>query len=93
MKRLPAKPLNKRSNKPEPTWCKADRLLRAAADKSSSDLKKVSSLIHDLANQNELLTDKNKGLREVLTAKKKHNKKGKVPGLQQREEYHSGAVF
>jgi hypothetical protein len=34
-----------------------------------------------------------KGLREALTAKKKHNKKGKVLDLQQREEYHVGAVF
>jgi hypothetical protein len=93
MKRFPAKPPNKRSNKPEPIWREADRLLRAVADKSSSDLKKVSSLIHDLANQNELLTDKNNGLREVLTAKKKQNKKGKVLGLQQREEYHGEAVF
>jgi hypothetical protein len=93
MKRFLAKPPNKRSNKPEPTWCDVDRLLRAAADKSLSDLKKVSSLIHHLAHQNKLLTDENKGLREALTAKKKHNKKGKVFDLQQREEYHVGAVL
>jgi hypothetical protein len=93
MKRFPARPPNKRSNKPESTWREADRLLRAAADKSSSDLKKVSSLIHHLANRNELLTDENEGLREALTAKKKHSKKGKVLDLQQRQEYHGGAVF
>jgi hypothetical protein len=58
-----------------------------------SDLKKVLSLIHNLADQNKLLTDKNKGLCKVLTAKKKHKKKDKVLGLQQREEYHCGAVF
>jgi hypothetical protein len=50
-------------------------------------------MIHHLANQKKLLTDKNKGLREALTAKKKHNKKGKVLDLRQRQEYHSRAVF
>jgi hypothetical protein len=33
------------------------------------------------------------GLREALTARKKHKNKGKVLDLQQREEYHVGAVF
>jgi hypothetical protein len=55
--------------------------------------KKLSTLLHHLANQNELLTDKNEGLREALTTKKKHNKMGKVLDLQQRQEYHGGAVF
>jgi hypothetical protein len=50
-------------------------------------------LLHHLANQNELLTDENEGLRDALTTKKKHNKKGKVLDLQQRQEYHSGAVW
>jgi hypothetical protein len=50
MKRFLGKPPNKRSNKPELTWREADRLLRAAADKSLSDLKKVLSLIYYLAN-------------------------------------------
>jgi hypothetical protein len=93
MKRFPNKPPNKPANKPKPSWREADRLLRAAANKSSSDLKTVSLLIHHLANQNKLLTGENKGLRDALTTKKKHNKKGKVLDLQQRQEYHSGAVF
>ena len=59
----------------------------------SSEAKKVSSLIYHLANQNELLTDKNKGLRKALTTKKKHNKKPKVLDLQQRKKYYSGAVW
>ncbi|KAF1363388.1 hypothetical protein EJ07DRAFT_76600, partial [Lizonia empirigonia] len=52
----------------------------------SSEAKEVSTLLHHLSNEN-------KGLREALTIKKKHNKKGKVLDLQQREEYHGGAVF
>ncbi|KAF1352759.1 hypothetical protein EJ07DRAFT_63403, partial [Lizonia empirigonia] len=93
LKRFPPKPPNKPNNKPEPTWREADRLLHAAVNRSSSELKKVSTLLHHLANQNELLTDENEGLREALTTKKKHNKKGKVLDLQQRQEYHGGAVF
>jgi hypothetical protein len=93
MKRFPNKPPNKPANQPKPSWREADRLLRTAANKSSSDLKTVSSLIHHLANQNELLTGENEGLRDALTTKKKHNKKGKVLDLQQRQEYHGGAVF
>jgi hypothetical protein len=50
-------------------------------------------MIHYLANQNELLTNENEGLHKALTTKKKHNKKGKVLNLQQRQEYHGGAVF
>ncbi|KAF1356076.1 hypothetical protein EJ07DRAFT_60938, partial [Lizonia empirigonia] len=78
LKRFPPKPPNKPNNKPEPTWREADRLLHAAVNRSSSELKKVSTLLHHLANQNELLTDENEGLREALTTKKKHNKKGKA---------------
>ncbi|KAF1940219.1 hypothetical protein EJ02DRAFT_407087 [Clathrospora elynae] len=93
MKRFPNKPPNKPLNKPKPSWREADCLLRTAANKSLSDLKTVSSLIHHLANQNELLTGENEGLRNALTTKKKHNKKGKVLDLQQRQEYHGRAVF
>jgi len=46
-----------------------------------------------VAIQKELLEDKNKGLREALCTKKKHNKKGKVLDLQQREEYYGGAMI
>jgi hypothetical protein len=93
MKRFPPTPQNKPNNKPEPMWHQADRLLQAAIDKSSSEAKEVSTLLHHLSNQNELLQDENKGLRDALTTKKKHNKKGKVLNLQQRKEYHGGAVF
>jgi hypothetical protein len=84
---------NKPENKLEPTWREADHLIRASAGKSSSELRKVSSLIYHLVYQNELLSDENEGLRMALSTKKKHNKKSKVLDLQQREEHHGGAVF
>ncbi|KAF1952888.1 hypothetical protein CC80DRAFT_368901, partial [Byssothecium circinans] len=49
--------------------------------------------LHQLQVQNELLYHENDGLREALTAKEKHKKRGKPLDLQQREEYHGGAVF
>jgi hypothetical protein len=93
MKRfLPTTP-NNPANKLEPTWREADFLICTSAGKSSSELRKVSSLIHHLANQNELLSNENEGLRMALSTKKKHTKKGKVLDLQQYKEYHGGAVF
>jgi hypothetical protein len=59
----------------------------------SAEAKKVASLLQHLSNQDELLQDENKGLRNALTTKKKHNKKSKVLHVQQRQEYHGGAVF
>jgi hypothetical protein len=93
LKRFPPKPPSEPNNKPEPTWCKADRLLHQAINTSSSKAKKLSALLHHLANKNELLTNENEGLRDVLSTKKKHYKKGKVLDLQQRKEYHGGAIF
>ena len=43
--------------------------------------------------QNELLQHEIKGLKEALAVKKKHKKRGKPLDLQQRKEYHGGAVF
>jgi hypothetical protein len=93
MKRFPPTTSNNSANKLEPTWREVDCLIHASAGKSSSELGKVSSRIHHLANQNKLLSNENEGLRMALSAKKKHNKKGKVLDLQQREEYHGRAVF
>ncbi|KAI0569068.1 hypothetical protein TUN199_11715, partial [Pyrenophora tritici-repentis] len=42
---------------------------------------------------NEILNTENDGLKQALAHKKKHNKKSKPLDLQQREEYHGGAVF
>jgi hypothetical protein len=92
MKRFPPTTPNNPANKLEPTWREANCLIRASAGKSSSELRKVSSLIHHLANQNELLSNENESLRIALSIKKKHNKKSKVLDLQQHKEYHGGAV-
>jgi hypothetical protein len=43
--------------------------------------------------QNELLNHENQGLRAALVTKRKNTKKSKPLDLQQRQEYHGGAVF
>jgi hypothetical protein len=62
-------------------------------DQSSKDAKKLSQSIHHMSVQNELLHHEVDGLKEALLVKKKHKKKGKPLDLQQRQEYHGGAVF
>jgi hypothetical protein len=93
MKRFPPKLPNKLKDSSTPAWFKAERLLHAAIDRSSSEAKEVTTLLHHLTAQNDLLNDENNGLREAFNTKKKHNKKSNVLDLQQRDEYHSGAVF
>jgi hypothetical protein len=55
--------------------------------------KKITLSLHHLQVQNNLLLYENKGLRKALTTKKKHKNKGKTLDLQQRQEFHSRAVF
>ena len=75
-------------------WRKMDRLIRLAVkDRATDEAKKLSRSLHSLQVQNELLHHENNGLREALVTKKKHKKRGKPLDLQQREEYHGGAVF
>jgi hypothetical protein len=75
-------------------WRKLDRLVRVAVTDSHQDgAKKLRSSVHHLSVQNELLKHENKGLKEALHHKQKHKKKGKALDLQQRQEYHGGAVF
>jgi hypothetical protein len=50
-------------------------------DNTSPELKQLSSTIYEYQVQNYLLNAENQGLREVLKARKKHNKKGKVLDL------------
>lgn len=79
-----------RSNR---NWQQMERLiLSCMKDNTSDESKELSFRLHHLQVQNHLLDLENKGLRESLTAKKNH-KKGKVLELQQREEYHGGAVL
>ena len=78
---------------PKSEWRQIERLLRSTVDRTSDEAKTLSNLIHHVTVQKELLEDENKGLRDALTTKKNHNKKGRVLDLQQREEYHGGAVI
>jgi hypothetical protein len=65
----------------------------AVMDKQKAEAKRVGAALHSLQVQNELLHHKNNGLRAALTTKQKHVTKSKVLDLQQREEYHGGAVL
>lgn len=75
-------------------WRKLDRLVRAAVEnQGSKDAQKLSRSLHHISVQNELLRLEINGLKEALLVKKKHRKKGKRLDLQQRQEYHGGAVL
>ncbi|CAE7002770.1 Pogo transposable element [Pyrenophora teres f. teres] len=74
-------------------WRKLDRLVRAAFNDSHQyEARKLRSSVHHISVQYELLHLENEGLKEALQHKKKHKKKGKALDLQQRQEYHGGAV-
>jgi hypothetical protein len=75
-------------------WRKIDRLITSTVkDPASDEAKKVRRTLHSLQVQNELLNHEVKGLKEALNTKKKRQKKSKPLDLQQRQEYHGGAVF
>ena len=75
-------------------WRKLDRLVRSVVeDQSSKNAQKLSHSLHHISVQNELLRCEINGLKEALLAKEKHKKKSKPLDLQQRQEYHGGAVF
>jgi hypothetical protein len=75
-------------------WLKIQSLIRSAVkDERSKESRKLSRSLHHLSVQNELIHHEIMGLHEVLATKKKHKKKQRVLHLQQREEYHGGAVF
>jgi hypothetical protein len=75
-------------------WRKMDRLIQSAVkDQGSQDTKKLRQSLHHVSVQNELLKHEIDGLKEALSIKKKRKKKGRALDLQQRKEYHGGAVF
>jgi hypothetical protein len=75
-------------------WRQMDRLVRASVkDSVAKEGKKPSASLHYLHIHNELLCEKNKGLREALEIEQKHKKKGKALDLQKPQEYHSSAAF
>jgi hypothetical protein len=75
-------------------WRKIDRLVRSAVkDQSSKDAQKLNRSLHHLSVQNELLHHEIEGLKEALAVKEKHKKRGTPLDLQQRKEYHGGAIL
>lgn len=79
-------------------WQDLQQIVREAAKDGVEDgvedgVKKLSAPLHHLQVQNELLRHEDKGLRAALSHKQKYKGKGKALDLQQRKEYHSGAVF
>lgn len=75
-------------------WQKTQTLVRSTAkEESSRDTQKILRSLHHLTVQVDLLRTENKGLQEALLLTQKHKKKSKPLDLQQRQEYHGGAVF
>jgi hypothetical protein len=70
MKRFPPNSSNKTNKTSVPAWCQAKRLLHAAINRLLSEAKEVSTLLHQLTAQNELLNDENNGLRKALVPKR-----------------------
>jgi hypothetical protein len=64
--------------------------VKVGAEKQAEELIQI---FHHLQVQNELITQENRGLREAAQTRKKHKKKGVPLDLQQRQEYHGGAVL
>jgi hypothetical protein len=75
-------------------WLKIESLVRSiAVDKRCKNTRKVLRSLHHLSIQNQLLHNEIVGLKSALKQKKKHSKKNFNLPLQQRQEYHGGAVF
>jgi hypothetical protein len=71
-----------------------ERLVRAAVSNHTADeSRKLSSTLHSLAVQNELLQEKNSGLREALEDKRKRKDHSKRLDLQRKDLYYSGTTF
>jgi hypothetical protein len=65
----------------------------AVPDKSAVEAQQLKASLHSLQVQNELLHYENDGLHDTIEHKHKHGKKRKPLDLQQRQEWHGGAVF
>jgi uncharacterized membrane protein len=76
------------------SWSQLRKVFDAAvADKAKVESKRLAASLHSLQTQNELLHHENNGLRAAIGVKKRHRKKSYKLDLQQRREYHGGAVF
>jgi hypothetical protein len=75
-------------------WYHIERLMRSAIqDRASNEAKQLSTSLHHLQVQNDLLRHENKGLKAALSTKKKRKKHGKVLPLGHSGESHGGAVL
>ena len=76
------------------SWIQLRKLFDATVkDKTDKSTKELSAAIHSLQTHNDILNTESEDLRQALALKKKHKKKSKPLDLQQRKEYHGGAVF
>lgn len=75
-------------------WLKIESLVRRiSTDQSNKNTHKILRSLHHISIQNQLLNDEILGLRSALKWKEKHSKKSHTLPLQQRQEYHGGAVM
>jgi hypothetical protein len=75
-------------------WRNLDRLVKASAKNSKSEeSKKLSRSFHSISTHIQLLQHEVEGLRQALVVKKNQEARGKPLDLQQRKEYHGGAVI
>ncbi|OAG00257.1 uncharacterized protein CC84DRAFT_1054094, partial [Paraphaeosphaeria sporulosa] len=66
---------------------------QGSRESSKKDAQKLRRSLHHISAKVQLLHHENAGLREALAIKTKHKKNVKPLDLQQRQEYHGGAVF
>jgi hypothetical protein len=83
----------KPSSLSESEWVCIECLLYSMVHMPTDKTIRLSHTLHHLEVENKLLNHESDGLQEVLSAKKKQKKKGKVADLHQSQEYHGGAVF
>jgi hypothetical protein len=94
LKRFKATPSQRPQALREAPFSRLNRQVRAAVPNPSSEAaKSLSQTLHQLHTQIALVTDENEGLREALSAKKKHKKKGKPLTLESEEPYNGGVVW
>jgi hypothetical protein len=75
-------------------WNELRKLFDAAVpDKSSIKAKRLSTSMHSMQVNNEILHVENQDLKDAVTTKRKHSKNSKRLDLQQRKEFRSKAVF
>lgn len=76
------------------SWRDLRKILDAAVpDKAKVEAQQLKASMHSLQTQNELLHHENQSLQEALTTREKRAAQSKTMDLQQRKEYHGGAVF